>query len=173
LISLKDAPSIYAYAKDKAVAELTMWNPHKRLSDTKEFINEYILPNYQKDIPEPYGITLKEKPDNIIGTIGCFWNSEKNKEMEIAYALSKDFWGKEIIVEASKVLIPLIFKYFDVNRIQARCKAENLSSEKVMKKLCMTYEGTLRQKIFHNNRFWDMKYYSILKGDTSILLAEE
>jgi ribosomal-protein-alanine N-acetyltransferase len=52
-----------------------------------------------------------------------------------------------------------------VNRMQCRCKVENIGSKKVMEKLGMKFEGVVRQEVFHRNRYWDMYYYSILRNE--------
>ena len=52
------------------------------------------------------------------------------------------------------------FKEFSLKRIQARCKVENKASARVMEKIGMTHEGTLKSAIFHRDKFWDMHYYA-------------
>ena len=83
--------------------------------------------------------------------------------MELAYARAESEWGKSDFAEAAKEVLDFCFKEYGVERIQCRCKAENVQSERVMQKIGMTYEGTLRRDVFHRDKFWDMKYYSILK----------
>ncbi len=159
-ITMDDADSIFAYAQNPNVSKLTLWAPHQTIQDTKTYINNYILAFYSKGVPEPLGITLKENLQKVIGTVGCFWTSKEAKAMELAYALSEDHWGKGIAAEAAKAITDYCFREFSLKRIQARCKAENTASAAVMKKIGMTYEGTLKSAIFHRDRFWDMQYYA-------------
>jgi ribosomal-protein-alanine N-acetyltransferase len=160
-----DAKNIFEYAKNKNVSLFTLWEPHKDVSDSLKFITEYAQPLYKEQIPEPLGIILKSNPKKVIGTVGCFWVSKPSQTMELAYAIAEPIWGKGIVAEASKAILDYCFKNLNVNRIQSRCKAENKASSRVMEKVGMTYEGTLRSAIFHRNRFWDMHYYAILKAD--------
>jgi ribosomal-protein-alanine N-acetyltransferase len=53
----------------------------------------------------------------------------------------------------------------ELNRIQARCVAENTASARVMEKVGMTYEGTLRASEYIKGAFRDMKIYSILRRE--------
>lgn len=159
-IDLSDADAIFQYAKNPNVSRFTLWEPHKSLEDTIEYINEYVFDYYSKGVPEPLGIALKESPEKIIGTVGCFWVSEKSKSMELAYALAEEHWGKGLVAEASAAVMNYCFKEFGLKRIQARCKVENIASSAVMIKTGMAYEGTLKSAIFHREKFWDMHYYA-------------
>jgi len=53
----------------------------------------------------------------------------------------------------------------DLVRIQARCFIENTASARVMEKLGMTYEGTLRKSWNLKGEHQDLKMYSILKDE--------
>ncbi len=82
-----DAENIFSYAKNPNVSKYTLWEPHEGIQDSLNFIREYVFPNYQKQVPEPFGTALKNSPEKLIGTVGCFWVSESAKHMELAYAL--------------------------------------------------------------------------------------
>jgi len=64
------------------------------------------------------------------------------------------------VAEASQAVMDYCFKEFSLKRIQARCKVENKASARVMEKIGMTHEGTLKSAIFHRDKFWDMHYYA-------------
>lgn len=159
-VELSDAKAIFNYAKNPNVSRYTLWEPHQSISDSVNYIQEYVFHYYKKGVPEPLGITLKESPQTIIGTVGCFWVSQASKSMELAYALDENFWGKGIAAEASIAIMDYCFKEYKLKRIQARCKSENKASAKVMEKIGMTYEGTFKAAIHHRNRYWDMHYYA-------------
>lgn len=160
-----DAKNIFAYAKNPNVSQFTLWEPHKNVADSLKFITEYAQPLYKQQVPEPLAIILKDNPKKVIGTVGCFWVSKPSQTMELAYAIAEPFWGKGLVAEASEAVLDYCFKNLNVNRVQSRCKTENKASSRVMEKVGMTYEGTLKSAIFHRNRFWDVQYYAILKAD--------
>ena len=66
-----------------------------------------------------------------------------------------------------------MFRAFDVERVQARCKVENVASARVMEKLGMRYEGTLRSLVFHGGRYWDVEYRSVLRGEWAARRLDE
>ncbi len=159
-IGLSDAEAIFAYAKNPNVCKYTLWETHRSIQDTKNYIKDYIFGYYSKGIPEPFGISLMENPEKIIGTVGCFWTSKQAKAMELAYALAEEHWGQGLVAEASQAVMKYCFQEFGLKRIQARCKVENQGSRRIMEKVGMVFEGTMRAAIFHRERYWDMHYFS-------------
>lgn len=159
-IELTDAEAVFSYAKNPNVSRYTLWEPHQSAQDSLNYIKDYIFDYYAKGVPEPFGIALKENPQKIIGTVGCFWTSKQANAMELAYAVGEEHWGEGIVAEASQAVMDYCFKEFSLKRIQARCKAENKPSARVMEKVGMTYEGTLKSAVFHRERYWDMCHYA-------------
>lgn len=159
-IELADAEDIFAYAKNPNVCKYTLWEAHQSVQDSTSYIKDYIFDYYSRGVPEPLAITLKENPKKVIGTVGCFWTSKQARAMELAYALGEEYWGKGLVVEASQAVMDYCFREFSLKRIQARCKVENKASARVMEKLGMDHEGTLKSAVFHRDCFWDMHYYA-------------
>lgn len=159
-IELEDAQNIFEYAKNPNVSKYTMWENHKTIDDSIGYIKDYIHYNYQRKIPEPLGITLKSNPDKVIGTIGFFWVASQYKSMELAYAIGEEHWGQGLVAEAALKVVQYCRDEFAPQRIQARCKSENTASAKVMEKIGMKYEGTLKSSTYHRGKCWDMHYYA-------------
>ena len=82
--------------------------------------------------------------------------------MELAYAISQDYWGQGLVPEASQAVVNYCLKEFGLKRIQARCKSENKASARVIGKIGMKFEGSLKSAIFHREKYWDMDYYAII-----------
>ena len=164
-ITVDDAGSIFSYARNPNVSRYTLWESHQSVKDTETFILDYVLPQYAKGDPEPLGVVLKDRPEVVIGTVGCCWVDRGAKHMELAYAFAEEYWGLGLATEAAKVILNYCFASLDVERIQARCKSVNKASSRVMEKIGMKYEGTLRSSIFHRGEFLDMDYYSILRQE--------
>jgi RimJ/RimL family protein N-acetyltransferase len=59
----------------------------------------------------------------------------------------------------------------DLNRIQARHMTKNPASGRVMQKVGMKYEGTLRQSLFRWGKFEDAAIYSILQDEYGLALV--
>jgi [ribosomal protein S5]-alanine N-acetyltransferase len=84
---------------------------------------------------------------------------------EVGYFLLPEFWGQGYATEAARSLLAMGFKYFNLHRISARCNANNLRSENVMKKTGMIKEGELRKVRFKHNQWVNEKQYGILIED--------
>lgn len=62
-------------------------------------------------------------------------------------------------------LIRFFFEEVKLNRIEAGHDSNNPNSGKVMAKVGMQYEGTMRQAIKNNQGICDFLYYAILAED--------
>jgi len=139
-----DVGTIFEYCRDPEVSKFTTWPTHQTQQDSIALV-DYARANYKRGLSEPYGIALKNNPRTVIGTIGWFWNTKPNKSIEIAYALARPFWGQGLMVEAAKALINEALTKNDIHRISSRCISDNKSSQRVMEKLGMRFEGILLQ----------------------------
>ena len=169
-ITLEDASAIFEYSSKPILSQLSLWLPHLTLKDSENFIKEYVFKKYDEQLPEPFAITLKSNPSKMIGTSGAWWDSKNSQTMEMGAALSDQYWGQGIMAEAQSEVIRYCFEEYSrevspVNRIQGRCKAENIQSEKMILKTGRVYEATHRQRVLSKGRFWDMKVFAILKED--------
>lgn len=158
-----DARDMYAYGSDEVVSKYVTWDRHQTIHNTMEFI-QFVLDRYETGQIAPWGIQLKET-GTFIGTIDFVnWNA-KHKWSELGYVLARPLWGNGIITEAAKRLLEFGFNETDVERIQARCFQENIGSEKVMQKIGMTFEGTLRHAWLKKGKYHNIKVYSILREE--------
>jgi ribosomal-protein-alanine N-acetyltransferase len=154
---------MFLYASNEEVSKYVIWNAHKTLSDTKDFV-DFVLNKYENKQVAPWGIEYKEN-GKFIGTIDFVWWQSAHKIAEIGYVISNDYWGKGLTTEAAKEVVKFGFEKMDLVRIQARCLVENLGSQRVMEKAGMTFEGILRKGIYIKDKHQDLKMYSILKEE--------
>lgn len=162
-VSMQDADQMFAYASDDEVARYVTWDTHSSIDDSKNFI-QFILYQYAKDDIAPWAIELKEN-GRMVGTVDFVWWKPDQQIAEIGYVLARECWGQGIMTEAAAALLKLGFGGMELDRIQARCFSENIGSQRVMEKIGMSYEGTLRKGIKIKGRHWDIKMYSILKEE--------
>lgn len=157
-MTLKDAEDMYEYASDDETVRF-VFEKHTNLEETRKNIANYFM----KEPLGKYAIELKET-GKMIGTIDLRLKSGTNSA-EIGYTLNKNYWKNGYITEAGKLIIALGFEKMGLERIYACYDIENPASGKVMERLGMTYEGTLRKNRIHKKRDVDDVYYSILKQD--------
>ncbi|NEY83056.1 GNAT family N-acetyltransferase [Bacillus sp. 3H-10] len=162
-VTLNDVESMFLYCSNEEVSRYVLWDTHRILSDTKEFV-KYILNQYENKKLAPWGIEYKENGE-FIGTIDFVSWQPQHKSAEIGYVISQEYWGKGITTEAATEIVKFGFEKMDLVRIQAKCFAENIGSQRVMEKIGMSFEGIMRKGLFAKGKHHDVKLYSILKEE--------
>lgn len=157
-----DAKPMFEYAQKENVTKYLLWDSPTSLRQTKQFIRRMIAKYLEGNLA--WAITLKDSGE-LIGMIDFVALDRTAGIAEIAYAVSDIYWGKGITTEATQMVIDYSFNELHLERISARCFAENIGSERVMQKVGMTHEGTLRKAIFTKGAYHDMKIYAILRED--------
>jgi RimJ/RimL family protein N-acetyltransferase len=88
-----------------------------------------------------------------------------NERVELAYALSRQHWGKGLTTEAARAFMNWAFQTYSFNRMYAWCDPRNIGSWRVLEKLGMKREGQLRSHLKWNDDFRDQLYYGILRAE--------
>ena len=161
---LDDAEAMFAYASDPEVTRYVLWDTHRSIEDTEEFLR-FATEGYERGDFGGWGVVLKDS-GVFVGTCGLDAGyAPEHARAELGYVLSREHWGRGLMPEAARAVIRFGFVRMKLNRIEARCIAENAASARVMEKAGMTYEGTLREREFIKGAYRDMKVYSILRSE--------
>ncbi|MGE6540057.1 GNAT family N-acetyltransferase [Bacillus luti] len=134
---------------------------HKTKDETHSLL-ENMLVTISEGKALIWSIMLNDN-QKVIGTCGIWFMPHNSAS--IGAVISPVYWGKGFIVEALEQIIKVGFQELNLNRIEGRCDVRNMASERVMQKLKMVYEGTLRQSIKMNNTYSDAKVYSLVKQE--------
>ena len=154
---------VLAYASDPDVARYVLWEPHKSVADTRNYIR-CVRALYHRGLPASWAVTLRES-GQVIGTIGFMWYSDVNSAAEIGYSFSKAHWNKGYATEALRTVMDSVFRTLPVNRLEAQHDVRNPASGRVMEKCGMRKEGVLRQRIKNKGEFVDVALWSFLRAD--------
>lgn len=162
-MTMDDAADMFEYASDPEVTRHSTWNTHQTLHDTRQFL-QYMIANYEAKQVSSWGIEHK-RDGKFIGTGGfIYWRPEHNRS-EIGYALSRAYWNQGLMSEAVAAMVRFGFEEMGLNRLEARCNVDNIGSERVMQKVGMTYEGTIREQLLVRGHYESVKLYSILRSE--------
>ncbi len=162
-LTLEDTADLFDYGSTQEVTRHVTWNPYEQMEDARGFIT-HVMAHYEAGKIAPWAIEEKAS-GRMIGTIGFGSWQELHNTAEIAYALSHQFWGKGLMPEAVRTVFHIGFEQLGFVRIEAQCLPENNASSRVMEKVGMTYEGTLRKKMFVKGKSRDLEMYSILREE--------
>jgi ribosomal-protein-alanine N-acetyltransferase len=162
-MTAQDAEDVFEYASDPMVSRFTTWSAHRSIGDSREFL-DMVLDRYENYQVSSWGI--EQKADGkFIGTCGFMYWLPAHARAEIGYALSRRYWNRGYMTEAVRTVIDFGFRTMGLNRIEARCRIENIPSARVMEKTGMTYEGILRGHMLAKGKFRDLKLYAILRDE--------
>jgi [ribosomal protein S5]-alanine N-acetyltransferase len=159
-LSVEDAPAVHAYASDPEVARFTLWPPHISIDSSREFLTALSSPTVVS-----WAIVLNEE-QSVVGMVFLHSLNRWHKNAEIAFNVARSQWKKGIATEAVKAVIRFAFEEIGLNRVEATCMLGNIGSQRVLEKIGMSKEGTMRRSHFRYDGFHDMELFSILRRET-------
>ena len=144
---LDDAGAIFEeYGRDPAVTRYMIWPTHQSVADAETFL-PVCLAAWDAGTEFTWALTLKGT-DRLVGAIAL---RPGGARADLGYVLARRLWGQGLIPEAGQAIVDLVLQDPAVVRIQAMCDVDNTASARVMEKLGMTLEGTLRRYSVHPN----------------------
>lgn len=158
---IEDAEDIfYNYASKDKVTKFLSWKSHKKIDETKSYLNNFVISNYDK---EYYNWFIVTKDSNKVqGCISVVKFDKEKKYAELGWNLNDKYWGQGIMPEAATAVLEYL-KTLGFVRIEARHNVLNEKSGRVMQKIGMQYEGTLRKAHLNNdNELIDIAVYSYI-----------
>lgn len=159
----EDAPRIAELAGAREISLTTMTVPHPYThDDAVDFINGARHAMIQ-DEQATFAITLKPQ-GAMIGCIGV-GNDRRHQRGELGYWMGVPYWGKGYTSEAARRVVQFAFEDLGLNRVYASYFTHNPASARVMQKIGMTYEGTLRQHYRRWDEYKDAGFYGIIREE--------
>lgn len=162
--TIEDADIMYRnWASDDEVTKYLTWPTHADVNVTRMLLEEWIQKYNDLDFYH-WVIELREIGEPI-GSLSVVSYENKTASATIGWCMGKRWWGQRIMPEAGSAVLQYLFEEVEFNRIAAKHDADNPKSGRVMQKIGMIREGTLRASGKNNRGIVDEVYYSILKED--------
>jgi [ribosomal protein S5]-alanine N-acetyltransferase len=162
--ALDDAPEMRRLAGDPAVADTTLNIPHPYPEGAAEQWIAEQWTAFAAGTDTAFTITEREA-DRLIGVISLTDIRPAYARATLGYWIGRPYWGRGYCTEAGRAVIDYGFKTLDLNRIQATHFSRNPASGRVMAKLGMLHEGTLRQHVTRWDHPEDEEIRGILRAD--------
>lgn len=159
----QDAGDLFEAASDPEVARYTSWEPHASPEVSRAVIGRWLL-RYREGQAAPWAMEVVAE-GTFIGTCGFLSWSIAQARAEIGYAISRRYWNQGLVTEAVREVLRFGFEVMQLNRIQATCEPANTASGRVLEKVGMSYEGTLREYAFDKGAFHDLRMYAVLRQE--------
>ncbi|MFN8374092.1 MAG: GNAT family protein [Anaerolineae bacterium] len=162
-LEMNDAPRLTALFSQYDVLRMIGNVPYPYHEEhAREFITR-TQENWATETSFAFAIVLKA--ENAL--IGCIELHQviQYQRAELGYWVGIPYWGKGYMTEAARRMLRFGFDERKLNRIYASHFGQNPASGRVMQKIGMTYEATLRQHVVRMEEYVDMVYYGILKSE--------
>jgi len=144
---LSDADVIFeSYTQDSAVCRYLVWQPHKSVATTREFITSCIEA-WRTDGRRPY-VIAERAGSKAIGMIEA---RIQPCSIDLGYVLARAHWGNGLMADAISALAEAALALPRFFRVQAFCDTENVQSQRTLEKAGFIREGKLHRWIVHPN----------------------
>ena len=157
---LDDVDAVFAFATDPEWARfLLVPQPYER-RHAEEFLAKQVLADPATDVS--WAI---EHKGTVIGGIDLRFHHD-GRIGEIGYSIAREWWGQGMVTEAARAVINGAFESMSaLARLRAWVDARNLASQRVMEKLGMTREGTLRGNAYVRGEAVDQVWFGLLRDE--------
>lgn len=157
-----DAPRVQALAGAREVALTTLSIAHPYEDGMAE---QWIAGHGAAwENREHLSLAITSEEEGLMGAMGLVL-AMPHRRAEIGYWIGVPYWGRGLATEAAMAVIDYGFRELELNRIVGQVYSMNPASSRVLEKVGMTHEGTLRQHIIRFDALQDVKYYAILASE--------
>jgi len=111
--------------------------------------------------PGAAGNETADRPKPI-GSVDLMAEGPGAVEAELGYFFLEEHWGNGYAAEAAEPLLDFAFGALGFHRVWGKCHVENAGSARVMEKLGMVREGTVREHAWLRDHWRTSYLYGIL-----------
>lgn len=156
-----DASAVLVFRGDPRVQRYND-EPLPDVAAAAEFI-EFLRAESAADARRHWAITAD---DEVIGLIGLHSWEHHHRRAELGYDMAVSRWGQGIATEAARAVIDYGFTVMKLHRVQAHTIADNHRSVRLLERLGLQREGTLREYSLEEDlAFHDSAVYGLLNPD--------
>lgn len=150
-------------AGDRAIADTTLSIPHPYEDGMAE---QWIAEHRSQFEAGTHAVFAVELLDDhrLVGAVSLTIDLDFMKA-ELGYWIGRPFWNEGYATEAARRIVRYAFDDLGLNRISSRHLVRNPASGRVMQKIGMRHEGTLREDTVKWGRFEDLEMYGLLRSE--------
>lgn len=161
--ALSDIPALVPLIGAGEVAATTLRIPHPY---SESYARDFIA-KAQEDLASGsclrLAIVLRER-DTLCGGVGLQIEREHGRA-ELGYWIGVPYWGNGYATEAARSVVNYGFGTLGLHRIFASHFTNNPASARILRKIGMRHEGSLRGHILKWGEFLDLEMYGMLASD--------
>jgi RimJ/RimL family protein N-acetyltransferase len=160
----EDAERVRELAGAREIADTTISIPHPYPRGAAERWIEVLPQLFEAGVGAHFAVTSAENGE-LLGSVALRDVDREHSQAELGFWVGVPWWGRGYATEAAREVIRFGFETLALNRIYAHHMLRNPASGKVLRKLGMTQEGLLRQRVRKWGRFEDVAVYAVLHQD--------
>jgi len=142
-----DAAAAYRnWTQDAEVTHYLVWRPHTHVDITQVFVDACIT-NWTGGRNFVY-VLQETSSGEVIGMADVRLDGFKAL---LGYVLARPWWNQGLMSEALQPIVDWLLDHPNIHRVWATHDVDNPASGRVMHKLGMAYEGTLKAWSLHPN----------------------
>lgn len=143
---LDDLDNLYALYCDPDVSKYIPDAPHNYEEARAEL--EWHMNGHPKYPELGLWATIHKETNKFMGRCGLLpWTMDGQNEVEVAYLISKSYWGQGLGTEVAQALLDYGFEKLNLSRLICLIDEENLASIKVAEKIGMNFEKEGRDEM--------------------------
>lgn len=150
--------------------EVTKYNSHGIFPNTLAQTEIYVA-NAQTSSSIVLAI-IHKKANKHIGNVAISSIDFINSHADLVILIGdKNYWNKGYAYESFTLLIKHCFNKLNLHKVTAGTTSDHIGMQKVLEKLNMTKEATIREAIQRDGNFYDIYRYGLLKKEYTQALA--
>ena len=124
--------------------------------------------------PNHFDFEIHAEEGELIGVAYVARISEHNRHGLIGITIGdRDYWGKGYGRESMRLTLKFCFQTLDLHRVSAETFEYNTAWRDLVEGMGFVQEGTAREYLYREGRFWDKMNYSLLESEYDELYDEE
>lgn len=157
-----DAPEIFFLRSSDSVMKYIDRPKAASMQDARDYLH-VINQSLHGNDGITWGLSIRDDPGKLIGTIGYWRIKKEHYRAEIGYMLHPDFWKKGIMKEAILSVLDFGFNGMQLHSVEANINSGNDASASVLEATGFIKEAHFREDYFFDGTFRDTVIYSRLK----------
>jgi len=159
-----DAERVRELAGAREIADTTISIPHPYPHGAAEQWIEHLPQLFEAGLAAHFAITSRESGE-LLGSVALRDIEREHLQAELGFWIGVPWWGRGYATEAAREVIRFGFGELALNRIYAHHMLRNPASGSVLRKIGMTQEGLLRQRVRKWGKFEDVALYAVLRQE--------
>lgn len=160
-----DLDAVYAMESRPEVVRYLYWEPRTRDEARAALDRRVRMTSLDDDAAALRLAVLRRDSGELIGDFSLSLRSRQDRQGEIGFMFHPDHQGHGYAAEAGRAVLALGFETFGLHRIFGSCDARNTASARLMERLGMRLEGTLRETEFVKGSWCDELVYAMLADE--------